>query len=48
MGIERGEAIMFIEKYCSICGYEITYKGWIGTFYDGKKFCECEIWSDKK
>lgn len=33
---------MHIEKYCPKCGNEIAYKGWIGTIYEGKKFCNCK------
>ena len=28
-----------MEKYCNVCGYEISYPNWIGTMYQGKKFC---------
>lgn len=33
---------MRLEKYCRKCGEEVTYPGWIGTIYAGKKFCECK------
>jgi hypothetical protein len=38
---------MNMEKYCSKCGNEITYKDWIGTIYEGKKFCKCKKGAEK-
>jgi hypothetical protein len=33
---------MYLERYCPKCRHEIWYDGWVGTMYDGKKFCECK------
>jgi len=33
---------MNLEKHCRKCGYEIVKEGDVATFFEGKKFCECD------